>query len=186
MKKKIPKTIIKLHTFVAMSTAALNYSIWTGIVGVILEYYKRRGHVKTSTLLTQGFLDKGAVCLISTYLQKQNFPPLGNRFDANYIYNGILGAASQMLQGNRSHLNGAEEQILCALIGSRISFYWGAAFDVVTSNFGWVNNMFAGSSGYTNADVRSEGTPIPSMNSGANSTAGVNITNATMANNTAL
>lgn len=151
-----------------MSTLALNYAVWTGLVGVVLEYYKRKGYVKATTLLTKGFVDKGLVGLISSYLQQQNVPLLGGGLDANYIYNGIIGAASQMIRNEKSTLQGAEEQILCALIGHRLAANFGHAFDSVTSNFSWVNNMFSGSSGYQNANIPSQGTPTPSTNSGNN------------------
>ncbi len=152
-----------------MATYALNYSIWTGVVGVVLEYYKSKGS-KWQTLLGKGFTEKAVYGLISSYLQMQGLPGVGSGLDANYIYNGIVGAAGEMLMRNpnRSKLQGAEEQILCALIGHRLAANWGMAFDSVTNNFGFVNNMFAGSSGYTGANVPNPATPTPSMASGNN------------------
>lgn len=151
-----------------MSTYTLNYAFWTGLVGVVLEYYKRKGYVKLSTLATKGFGEKALLGLISSYLQQQNLPMLGAGLDANYIFNGLSGAIAQMALRDKSSLQGAEEQILCALIGHRFAANFGQAFDAVTSNFTWLNNMYAGSSGYQNANVQNQGTPIPSTNSGNN------------------
>src|SRR6185437_15946171 len=123
---------------------ALNYSLWTGVVGVVLEYYKRRGS-KWETLLMKGFGEKAIVGLISSYLQMQNVPLLGNDLDANYIYNGILGALTEMYRHDRSKLMGAEEQILCALIGHRLAVNFGSTFNGFSSNFAFINNMFASS-----------------------------------------
>jgi hypothetical protein len=148
-----------------MSTATLNYAVWTGAVGFVLEYLKRKG-TRWETLFMKGG-EKALVGLISSYIQMQGVPFLGTGLDANYIYNGILGAAVTEIHGrDRSKLQGAEEQILCALLGHRLAANWGTAFDTVTSNFGWINNMFAGSSGYQGATVDNQGTPTPSMNSG--------------------
>lgn len=154
-----------------MSTYALNYSVWTGLVGLVLEYSKRKSG-KWETLLMKGFAEKAIVGLISSYLQAQNLPVLGSGLDANYIYNGIIGALSEMYRHDRSKLQGAEEQILCALIGHRLASNFGMAFDSVTSNFGFINNMFAGSSGYQNATIPNAGMGIPSQNSGNNNPSG--------------
>jgi len=53
---------------------------------------KRKGGVKWSTLLVKGFGEKALIGLLSSYLQQQNLPLVGVGLDANYIYNGILGA----------------------------------------------------------------------------------------------
>ena len=54
-----------------MSTYTLNYAIWTGAVGVVLEYYKRKGGMKWSTLLVKGFGEKALIGLLSSYLQQE-------------------------------------------------------------------------------------------------------------------
>lgn len=152
-----------------MSTYTLNYSIWTGAVGLVLEYWKRKGGVKWSTALMKGFGEKALIGLISSYLQQQNLPLVGVGLDANYIYNGLIGALSaEMMRSGKTPLTGAEEQILCALIGHRIAANFGQAFDVVSSNFGYLNNMFAGAAGYQGANIPNAGTGIPSQNSGNN------------------
>ena len=150
-----------------MSTYALNYAVWTGLVGTVLEYYKRRG-AKMETLLTKGFAEKAVVGLIGSYLQAQNLPLVGSGLDANYIYNGLLGALTEMYRHDRSKLQGAEEQVLCALIGHRLAANFGQAFDAGTVNLGFINNMFAGSGGYQGASIPNQGTPMPSMASGIN------------------
>ncbi len=155
-----------------MSTYALNYSIWTGAVGLVLEYWKRRGGAKWSTLLVKGFGEKAVLGLVSSYLQQQNLPLVGTGLDANYIYNGILGAISaEVMRSGKSSLSGAEEQILCALIGHRLAANFGKAFDSVSGQLGFINNMFAGSSGYQYAGIPEQGTGIPSQNSGNTSPA---------------
>lgn len=154
-----------------MSTFPLNYGIWTGAVGLVLEYYKRKGGAKWSTLLVKGFGEKAVVGLVSSYLQLQNLPLLGNNLDANYIYNGILGALSaEVMRSGKAPLTGAEEQILCALIGHRLAVNFSRAFDSVSGQLGFINNMFSGSSGYQGADIPGAGTGIPSQNSGNPST----------------
>ena len=87
-----------------MSTYTLNYSIWTGAVGLVLEYWKRKGGVKWSTLFVKGFGEKALIGLISSYLQQQNLPLVGVGLDANYIYNGIIGALSaEMMRSGKHH-----------------------------------------------------------------------------------
>lgn len=151
-----------------MSKYAINYSFWTGAVGLVLEYTKRKGG-KWETLLIKGFAEKAVVGLLATYLQMQGFPVLGSELDANYIYNGILGAVTEMYRHDRSKLQGAEEQILCALIGHRLAQNFDMAFSgVVASNFSFINNMFAGASGYQGASIPNPGMGIPNQNAGNN------------------
>lgn len=153
-----------------MSTYALNYAIWTGLVGVVLEWAKRRGGARWQTLLMKGG-EKAVVGLISSYLQQMNFTLIGNGLDANYIYNGIVGALEQELTKGGSlygsgKLAGAEEQILCALIGHRLAANWGMAFEGISSNFAFINNMFASSSGYNDASIPKGGIGVPNQASG--------------------
>lgn len=171
-----------------MSTFSANYAIWTGIVGVVFEYWKRRGYVKVSTMLGKGFLVRGGVNAVSSFLEAQNIPLMGNGLDSNLIYNGVLGSLSEIVVGRGSALTGAEEQLMCSLIGHRLAVIWANAFDTVTSKFPGLNSMFQGSSGYQNATITSQGTPIPSTNSGSNytnTTAGnfTNTTNSTLGGN---
>lgn len=157
-----------------MSTYAVNYSVWTGFAGVVLEWAKKRGGAKWETLLMKGFAEKAILNLASSYLTSMDIAVLGNGLDAQYIYSGVLGAVSAEFyrRGERSALQGAEELILCSLIGHRLAANFGRAFDGVTKNFKWVNDMFPGSSGYVGADIPNQGTPIPSQNSGNNATTG--------------
>jgi len=148
-----------------MAQYAANYAIWTGVVGSVLEYYKKRG-VGWEKLLLHGFAEKAIVGLISTWLQNQNISLFGNGLDANYIYNGVVGAATTLITKNGVPLNSAEEQIFCALIGHRLAQNWATAFQGLTSNIPFINNMFAGSSGYSGADIPNQGTSNPSQASG--------------------
>ena len=79
-----------------MTTYAIKYAIWTGAVGAVLQYYKKQGRGWQS-LLTKGFAQKAVTGLLSSYLQMQNVPLLGTGLDANYMYNGIIGALSSAL-----------------------------------------------------------------------------------------
>ena len=134
-----------------------------------MEYLKRKGGIRWETLLMKGFGEKAIVGLISSYLQQQDFMLVGSGLDANYIYNGLLAAvSSEVYRKERGKVQAAEEQILCALIGHRIAANFGQAFDSVTGNLGYINNMFAGSGGYTGASIPNQGTGIPSGNSGNN------------------
>lgn len=152
-----------------MTTYAINYAIWTGAVGAVLQYYKKQGRGWQS-LLTKGFAQKAVTGLLSSYLQMQNVPLLGTGLDANYMYNGIIGAlSSALMKEGKTPVTAAEEQILCALIGHRLAANFGQTFDVVVNSLPTgFTNYFASSGGYTGATIPNTGTGIPNMNAGNN------------------
>ena len=152
-----------------MSTYAINYAVWTGVVGAVLQYYKKQGR-GWKVLLTKGFGQKAVTGLISSYLQMQNVPLLGTGLDANYMYNGIVGAlSSALMKDGKGPITSAEEQILCALIGHRLAANFGQTFDVVVNSLPTgFTNYFAASSGYVGATIPNPGTGIPNMASGNN------------------
>src|SRR4051794_21463981 len=96
--------------------------------------------------LMRGFLEKAIVNLLASYMQSMNITLLGSGLDANYIYNGILGALSaEFYRKDRDKLMGAEEQILCSLIGHRLAANFSGAFSGIggyVSSFGFLQNMF--------------------------------------------
>lgn len=149
-----------------MSTYSINYALWTGVTGAVLEYAKRKGGVRWQTLLYKGVFEKAIVSLIASYLQAQNVALLGNNLDANYIYNGVLASLMTMYTKDKSAIHGAEEQIACALIGHRLASNFGTAFDSVATKIPFISNMFAGAGGYVNASIPDPGTPMPSAASG--------------------
>jgi len=149
----------------ALSAQTINYSIWTGLAGVALEYYKRRGSVGWKSLLMNGFGEKAVYNAMSVWLQSMNLPLLGSGLDANYLYQGVIGAVGAELRKTKGPLTGAEEQIFCSLIGHRLAAQWGGTFNGISGN---ISNMFANASGYSGATTAAStgGTGMPSQASG--------------------
>lgn len=147
---------------------ALNVALWTGVTGVVLEYWKKKGS-KWESLLMNGLLEKGLVSAISSYLTAQNIPLIGGDFSSSLIYNGIVSAVAESIRHKGSNkLQAAEEQILCAIIGKRLAQNFGGAYNSIYTSVSGYSSYFLSSSGYTGAQTpgSATGTGIPSTVSG--------------------
>jgi hypothetical protein len=130
-----------------MSTSMVDYNgaILTGIVGVVLEYYKKN-NINWQSALKMGFLEKGVTSAIASYLQQMDFPILGRDLDSNYIYNLVLGALmTKAWKQGRSPLSAGTEQLLCSLIGHRLSRNFDNVYGSVSQK---IYDIFPGSKGY--------------------------------------
>jgi hypothetical protein len=113
------------------TNADYNSAFLTGLTGFALEYV-RKNNANLQYAAKHGFLEKFVIDIIASYLQYQGLPTIGNDLDAHYIYDFLVAALYGKYMSKQAWIPSGSEQILCALIGHRLSKNFGTVWKQLT------------------------------------------------------